>query len=262
MKKVFFIRYCFCVFGTVAFPGHTGTSSGSSCDESKQAPYDVAKHQTNVNTMALELFEYLETRVERVAVVSRAGGDISDEEFRNPSGQEIHPCGAGVEEFPRWKVALQARPQTSCAGSSSEIFVQSLGAVFQRRSPLLRFCHRGSRKELAAQDGPAILEDEDASLKLHNPKYSNIAYPFALKYQNSNGWVLSVMAAAESGLETRSEVMDYYRRMNFVPSQVEVGFFRQLGVGFVDNAHLDDHPESGGWFNFVSAESLYNWLKI
>ena len=116
---------------------------------------------------------------------------------------------------------------------------------------------------LGLQEGIAgVLEDEGASRRLHNPKYSNIANPYRAAYQNSNGWVLAVVAAAQSGRTTIPELQAHYRRAGFVPSRVKVGLFRKLGAGFVPNATVRDHPPRllGGWYEFVSSASVHRYL--
>ena len=242
-----------------AFAGHTGSSSGT-CGEASEPAYSLEKHRDNINTMALELYNYLDAHVARVAIVARSGGDISSENFRYPRNQKYTHAGLA------WKSSQDGKWRfrhvlNVCAGSSSEIFIQSLAHFFNDDPHFYDFVIAVPSEDLQEKIA-AIIEDDTAVDNFHNPRYSNVANPFARRYQNSNGWILNILAAAESGARTIGEAMDYYTRMNYRPSQVEIGFLRRLGVDFVDNAHLDDHPSGhGGWFNFVSAESLINYLK-
>ena len=108
----------------------------------------------------------------------------------------------------------------------------------------------------------AVLEDETASRRLHNPRYSNVANPYRAEFQNSNGWGLAIVAAAQSGRTTVPELQAHYRRAGYVPSRVKVGFLKKLGAGFVPNATLRDHPPRlfGGWYEFVSSASVHRYL--
>ena len=236
--------------------------SSSSCGDGEAKPpaYDLTKHRDNINTVALMLYEYLEANVERVAIVSRAGGDISGEDFSNPSKQKYTHAGLvwKSSEDGKWRFN---HVLNVCAGAGSDIFIQSLAQFFNDDPHFYDFAVGVPSVDLQHKIADLIEKDEATFKGLHNPVYSNVAYPFSLKYQNSNGFILNVMAAAESGLTDMREVMEYYQRMNFQPSQVAVGFFRQLGAGFVANAHMDDHPSDlDGEVDFVSAESLYGWL--
>ena len=82
------------------------------------------------------------------------------------------------------------------------------------------------------------------------------------QYQNSNGWVLGVIASAQVGLKTYQEVQSQFGRLGYQPSQVRVGFFRQFGSLFTANATVEDHLRpTDGWFDFVSAASLYRYVE-
>ena len=234
-------------------------TSGGDCANARATAYDLKKHERNAQDMALALLGFLNDNVQRVAIVSRAGSDLSGYRFRRPSKQKYTHAGlawkSSRDGLWRFRHVLNV-----CAGESSDIFVQSLVQFFD--DDPFYYDVRAGVPSVELQEGIAsILEDEEASQRLHNPKYSNIANPFNTQYQNSNGWVLAVIASAQVGLKTYQDVQSRFGRLGYVPSQVKVGFFRQFGSLFTANATVEDHPRPvDGWFEFVSAASLYRYV--
>ena len=235
-------------------------TSGDGCENATEPEYDLGRHRDNVHDMALVLLEFLERNARRAAVVSRAGADLSRNRFRNPGKQKFTHTGlvwkSSRDGLWRFKHVLNV-----CAGPSSEIFVQSVVQFFDDE-PFYYDIHVAVPSEKLQEGIAAVLEDEAASRRLHNPRYSNVANPYRAEFQNSNGWVLAIVAAAQSGRTTVPELQAHYRRAGYVASRVKVGFLKKLGAGFVSNATLRDHPPRlfGGWYEFVSAASVHRYL--
>ena len=235
-------------------------TSGGGCESAGEPEYDLERHRENVHDMALTLLEFLERNARRAAVVSRAGADLSKNRFRNPREQKFTHTGlvwkSSGDGLWRFKHVLNV-----CGGPSSELFVQSVVQFFDDE-PFHYDIQVTVPSEKLQEGIAAVLEDETASRRLHNPRYSNVANPYRAEFQNSNGWVLAVIAAAQSGLGTFPELQTHYRRAGYVPSRVKVGFVKKLGAGFVANATLRDHPPRlfGGWYEFVSSASVHRYL--
>ena len=235
-------------------------TSGGDCANVRAPDYDLQRHASNVHDMALELLGFLEGNVQRVAIVSRAGSDLSSYRFRSPRRQKYTHAGlvwkSSRDGLWRLKHVLNV-----CAGESSEIFVQSLVEFFDD-DPFYYDVYVGVPSVELQERIAVILEDEEAPRRLHNPRYSNIANPFVPQYQNSNGWVLAVIASAQVGLKTYRDVQSQYRSIGYVPSQVRVSILSQLGALFTANATVGDHPRPvDGWYEFVSAASLYRHVS-
>lgn len=81
---------------------------------------------------------------------------------------------------------------------------------------------------------------------LHNPAYSLVAYPFSLKYENSNTWILETTAAAESKdatIRSREQAQAWLKLAGYKPSEMNIGPFKRLGGRmFKANVAFDDHP--------------------
>jgi len=111
----------------------------------------------------------------------------------------------------------------------------------------------------AALNGPTVA-------RLHNPKYSMIAYPFSARYQNSNQWVLEFLAAAQTGgAVTRESVQEYLKDRGYIPDTVRIGAFKRFGASlFRANVQFDDHPDTeseNSRYSFVSVRSILRYLE-
>ncbi|WMJ67618.1 DUF2145 domain-containing protein [Stenotrophomonas sp. 24(2023)] len=106
---------------------------------------------------------------------------------------------------------------------------------------------------------------------LHEPKYNVVAYPFATDYQNSNQWILEVLAAAmaqangDAPIINRSQAQQWLRTHDYLPSKLHLGLGKRLGARlFVANATTTDHPAGeriSGNYSVVTVESVFDFLR-
>nr|WP_260844227.1 DUF2145 domain-containing protein [Stenotrophomonas rhizophila] len=106
---------------------------------------------------------------------------------------------------------------------------------------------------------------------LHEPRYSVVAYPFSDEYQNSNQWVLEVLAAAIAQsrdgtlLVRRAQVQTWLKEQMYQPSSLHIGVGKRLGARFFSaNAATTDHPAServSGNYSVVTVESVFDFLQ-
>lgn len=106
---------------------------------------------------------------------------------------------------------------------------------------------------------------------LHEPRYSVVAYPFSDEYQNSNQWVLEVLAAAIAQsrdgtlLVRRAQVQTWLKEQMYEPSSLHIGVGKRLGARFfAANAATTDHPASeriSGNYSVVTVESVFDFLQ-
>ncbi|MDI9239933.1 DUF2145 domain-containing protein [Lysobacter sp. LF1] len=105
---------------------------------------------------------------------------------------------------------------------------------------------------------------------LHEPRYSMVAYPFGTQYQNSNQWILEVIAAAamDPGADTRidrASVQGWLRGNNYQPSRLHLKLHERIGARFFsDHVAVTDHPAGeriGGDYSVVTVESVFDFLQ-
>jgi hypothetical protein len=102
----------------------------------------------------------------------------------------------------------------------------------------------------------------------HEPQYSLAAYPFSTRYQNSNGWVLEMLAyaiAPEGAATTRTTAQTWLASNGYQPTELALGTMTRLGARISKaNIAFDDHPSSLRWkgrIQTVSVESIVTWLR-
>ena len=98
----------------------------------------------------------------------------------------------------------------------------------------------------AAELERAALDNKHA-LQLLSPTYSANAYPFSLRYQNCNQWVIELLAAAWGHLDEaddlRAQTQRWLKDQGYLPSVFDLGFRPLMWLGaFIPWIHADDHP--------------------
>ena len=245
------------------FHGKTAsvTQSGGDCSntkEQKQPDYDVLSHAQNAYDSAFSLLNYLKTHAQRSAIVARAGSDLSKEKFDSPQKYTHAGIAWKSSEDGLWRFQ---HILNVCAGPASTLFVQNLVQFFDDGPHFYDFKIGIPSPQL--QEKIANVLESSLANTLHNPRYSNIANPFSNQYQNSNGWVLNIIAAAQSGLQNITDIQNYLYRRSYTPSQVRVGWLRGKLSIFTANATTRDHTRKEKrkrWYNFVSVKSVFNYL--
>jgi hypothetical protein len=102
---------------------------------------------------------------------------------------------------------------------------------------------------------------------LHQPHYSMVAYPFSTQYQNSNQWVLEVLANAmnNSTQANRSTNQQWLKQAGYTPSMLRIPTLQRLaGRMFKANVAFDDHPNNdryAGKIEVATVDSVANFIK-
>src|SRR5262249_44072964 len=102
--------------------------------------------------------------------------------------------------------------------------------------------------------------------RLYTMRYSRVSYPFSTRYQNSNQWVLEVIAAAQSGEGVRDAVQHYLAKRALAPSVLcNVGVLKQTVSALLSrNTRFDDHPVRDrlqGRIAFMLGSSLARYVR-
>lgn len=100
------------------------------------------------------------------------------------------------------------------------------------------------------------------------PMYSLVAYPFGSRYQNSNGWVLEMLAyavAPEDEANTRATAQSWLKSHGYQPTELALGTMTRLGARMSKaNVAFDDHPPALRWkgrIQTVTVDSIVTWLR-
>lgn len=118
----------------------------------------------------------------------------------------------------------------------------------------------------------SLLPPAARARSLHEPRYSMVAYPFATEFQNSNQWILEVVAAAVMDPDAdaarptdRRNVQQWLRANGYQPSRLHLDLRERLGARlFVRHVAVTDHPAGeriGGDYSVVTVESVFDFLQ-
>ena len=114
-----------------------------------------------------------------------------------------------------------------------------------------------------------LLTSSDLPRKLHESRYSMVAYPFSTEYQNSNQWILEILAAASSPdmnqVATRQQAQARLKQQGYRASRLHLKLHERLGARFgIDHVAVDDHPANeriSGNYSVVTVESVFDFLQ-
>ena len=160
--------------------------AGQSCSDKPISPDTVR----SALLTGYQLQQKLDALAPRVALVARVGRDLSE---YNLHYSHMAFVSREAADQP-WRVRHLLN---DCASATSHLWQEGLGNFFM--DDLFAFDSLVIIPDAATQErlwallhNPAALEHE------HNPSYSVVAYPFNTVHQNSNQWVLELVAQALS----------------------------------------------------------------
>ncbi len=210
---------------------------------------------------ALEIYQDLEASDIELAILARVGSDVSK------YGLYYTHAGFVWRNHPKrhWGIVQMLN---TCETDEAWVYDQGL-LNFLLDDPfaldvLLLV------PSVALQGAIARRLQDGTGSRFRHSRYSTLAYPFSLRYQNSNQWLLEVLAAAQGdlsgqGIAKRHEAQILYRNAGFRGSLVRLSGFEQALAGITrDNLHFDDHPNfrrDRGEFETTTVKALRAYLK-
>lgn len=227
--------------------------AGQGCDAGQGPdPEIAAKAILSANATVAQL----DALGDEVVLLARMGQDLSEYNLtyshlgyavKNPEG--------------RWVIVHKLN---ECGTAKAGIFEQSVEQFYL--DDLYRFQAGIWRlsPEIQARLKPQLLGK--GSLAFHSPDYNMVAYPFGTKFQNSNGWVLEVLAGAiDPEVQNRQQAVRWLQRNGYTPSTMKVNAFKRLGSRATKaNITFEDHPSDQRWsgnLQVVTVDSVANFMK-
>lgn len=225
--------------------------AGRSCEEK---PIDPVKTTVAFDT-ALSLGKALDASGQKLVVLARRGQDL--EKY----GVTFSHAAFAVKDDGAW---LVYHDLNLCGTAVSKLFVQGLAEFLA--DDLLSQEVAVVMPETWLQDRLIqVLSSKEEQFRMHRADYSAVAYPYALKYQNSNGWLLETYARAASEvlLPGRTEAQSWLKAAGYVPSVIELGTFTRLGARmFKANVAFDDQPPELRWNGKITASTGDSVLRF
>ena len=224
----------------LAGAAQAAATSARFCD---RAEPPTARQQSVLLQFAAVARRELDASGDEVALVSRSGIDLSRFGLRySHAGISLRASGNAP-----WSVR---QLYFACDEGRPRLYDQGLaGFVLGTDEPAVGYLSIvWLPREQAAALERAVLDNARA-LRLLAADYSANAYPFSVRYQNCNQWVLEMMAAAWGHLpddqRLREHAQAWLSAQRYEPAAIDVGSHAVMFAGhFVPWIHLDDHPES------------------
>jgi hypothetical protein len=222
-----------------AASGGTGPLASSQfCDHTKPL---TADQQDRLLRLAAVVRDELSATGDGAVLISRSGLDLSRFHIRYS-----HAAIAWRDGNDAWSAR---QLYYACNEGRPRIYDQGLtGFVMGIDDPTLSYISIVRLPADAAQTLRRAALDKAGALHLLAPAYSANAYPFSLRYQNCNQWVMELLAVAWGNLadgdDLRARAQNWLRQAPYVPEPVAVGSHALIfASNFVPLLHLDDHPE-------------------
>ncbi len=229
--------------------------AGQNC-EAKPLTVDEVRRSLD---LAQRSMRALDASGAQVAIIARAGQNLSQYGLRYSHAGlawRDHPAG-------RWVVVQLLN---DCGTADSALYNDGLGNFFL--SGLYEYKAELILPSPEVQQRLAQVLASRTPQRLHQPKYSMLAYAFSTRYQNSNQWALETLAAARAApgkVETRAEAQQWLTEAGFRPIGVDIGLGARVGARlFRANVAFDDHPTGPrlrGHFDTVTVDGIEQFVR-
>ncbi len=247
--KIIMLLCLFCInLNTVSY-------AGRQCTEF----VPTARQFYHASNMALALQKQLHTKKVQLALVGRVGGDLSAYDIKYSHMGFLYKKTTSSGE--QW---LFVHELNECGSRFSSLYDQGMVNFFL--DDLLNMDIVVLIPDMALQQKiSALLKTVEAN-KYHFKNYNMIAHPFSLQYQNSNQWVLEVIAAAQNspGIRNRQDAQSFLKQQAYQPQLIHLSPLKKMGAGmFSSHIHFDDHTDKenrSNSFQTVSVKSIINYL--
>lgn len=207
-------------------------------------------------TAGTRLVHALDATGAEIAIVGRIGSDQRERGIRYTHAGlawRDHPAG-------RWHFVHLLN---HCGSERSELYDDGPVTFFMERPFRYDAWVMVPTEEVRRELVELLREGVDG--RLHEPRYSAIAHPFHTRFQNSNQWLLEMVAVAldPEGPATRHYAQQVLRLEGYEPQRVKLGFFERVGARRKDNVSLSDHSRGelrDGGYRYVSVASIARFL--
>ncbi|MGA0612896.1 DUF2145 domain-containing protein [Caldimonas sp. KR1-144] len=237
-----------------AAPAQAASAALRFCD---RGPSMTATEQDRLLRFAALVKEELDGAGDAVALVSRSGLNLQRFGLRySHAGIGLKPAGDGAAG---WAVR---QLYYACSEGRPRLYDQGLaGFVSGTENPATGYISIVLLPKALAEPLAAAARDNALALSLLAGRYSANAFPFSLRYQNCNQWVMELIAAAwgrtgGSGLQARERAQAWLQAQDYDPEPVRVdSHLLMFASAFVPWVHADDHPEED-WFKLQVRTSV------
>jgi hypothetical protein len=228
--------------------------AGQGCTDKQLSPGEVVRSMD----LAQRTVQALDASGAGVALLARAGQDLSK------YGLRYSHMAIAVRDHPkgRWTVVHELN---ECGTAASSLYDEGVGNFL-----LTDLYHYEVQVLVPGKEAQArllALMATRAPLRLHEPHYNMLSYVYSTRYQNSNQWVLEVLAAAASQAgegTTRTLAQGWLKDAGYEPLTIDIPAATRLGARlFRANVAFDDHPfdrRMAGRIDTVTTEAITRFV--
>lgn len=225
--------------------------AGQTCEPKPPTPWAV---QQSIE-LAERTRQALDASGAQVVLLARAGQDLSR------YGLQWSHLGWAYRDAAGWRVLHKLN---ACGSAEASIHRQGLGEFFL--DDLWQYQAGYVVPQRSAQDQLLpVLRDNARATRLHVRRYSMVAYPWALTYQQSNQWAIETFAmAVEPAVHSRAQAQAWLQFKGYEPTALRIGALTRLGAR-AGTAHIafDDHPNEKRFsdrIETVTVDSVFAWM--
>jgi hypothetical protein len=205
--------------------------------------------------LARRTAQALDASSAQVVVLARVGQDLSR------YGLTWSHFGLAYRDGSQWRVLHKLN---QCGTAHADVYRQGLGEFFL--DDMFRFQSAFKVFTPPWQERlKPLLQDNRRVLRLHEPSYSMVAYPWSTRYQQSNQWALETLALAQDGrTSSREQAQAWLRWQGYEATTLHLSAMSRLGARLT-SAHIafDDHPDGkrfSGRIETVTVDSVFDWM--
>lgn len=234
--------------------------AGKNCEESSLLKEDIVLKASLASQKLLESANLLSPNGDKVFLIGRMGQNLDQYRLKYSHGAFLAKNNGNWEVF---------HELNDCSSDKSNIFNEGvlnffLDDLYQYDSIIISFDNNinTTLKE--------VLFDKKSLKEAHNPHYNLLAYPFNSKYQNSNGWLLEIIARAmaknnKKEINTHEDFISFIKELHYEPAILQIGMFKRLGGRmFKANIAFDDQPfndRMAGNIRTYTFDGLFEFIK-
>ena len=139
-----------------------------------------------------------------------------------------------------WRVVHKLN---ACGSAQAAVYRQGLGEFFLDDLYRYEAAIVVLQPDVQARLLPA-LRDNARVARLHTPAYNMVAYPWSVRYQQSNQWALETLASTQDpAASTRDRAQAWLRLQGYEPTALHLSALKRLGARVTAaNVAFDDHP--------------------
>ena len=218
----------------------------------------TARQMGDALELAARTASWLEASGAKVAVITRAGQNLDQYGLRYSHLGFVYRDDAAKA----WRVVHKLN---ECGSDRADLYRQGLAEFYlddlYRYEGAVMVLKPEVQKNLLP-----ILKESTMAAALHEPRYNMVAYPWSVKFQQSNQWALETLAlAVEPSVSSRARAQAWLQFKGYQPSVLKISPVTRMGARVArNNVSFSDHPDENLYANrveTVTVDSVFRFLR-